>query len=174
VLTVSQQKAFEDYINNGGGFLGIHGAGGDFLYLWDWYADTLLGARFIGHPMEPQFQDADIHVEDHAGKIGADLRPGWTMKDEWYSFAANPRKSGAQVVATLDETTYSPEGRGGQNLRMGEDHPIVWTRCIGKGRSLYTAIGHRPEVYHIPENLVLLRDGLRWAAGQGESTCSAE
>ncbi len=123
--------------------------------------------------MEPQFQSARIQVEENAGNIAVDLMPGWTMKDEWYSFAGNPRDRGADVVATLDEATYIPEGRGGQDLRMGEDHPIVWTQCVGKGRSLYTAIGHRPEVYHIPENLILLRDGLRWAAGQGQSGCNS-
>lgn len=172
VLTLSQREAFEDYIHQGGGFLGIHGAGGDPTYFWDWYADELLGARFIGHPMEPQFQDARIVVEAHAGGIGADLAPGWTMNDEWYSFQDNPRASGASVVATLDENTYLPEGYGGQDLRMGEDHPIAWTRCIGNGRAMYTAIGHRPEVYQLPQNLKLLEDGLAWAAGQSALNCS--
>ncbi len=90
VLTLSQREAFKDYMHQGGGFLGIHGAGGDPMYFWDWYADELLGARFTGHPMEPQFQDARIAVEAHTGGIGADLAPGWTMNDEWYSFQDNP------------------------------------------------------------------------------------
>ncbi len=81
--------------------------------------------------------------------------------------------SGASVVATLDESTYRPEGYGGQDLRMGEDHPIAWTRCVGNGRAMYTAIGHRPEVYQLPQNLKLLEDGLVWAAGQRNSGCSA-
>lgn len=167
VLTLSQRQAFEDYINQGGGFLGIHGSGGDSVHFWDWYVDTLLGARFIGHPMEPQFQVARIQVEAHPSGIGAALQPGWTMSDEWYSFGNNPRDSGVNVVATLDEGSYAPVGRGGQDLRMGQDHPIAWTRCVGKGRAMYSAIGHRPEVYHIPENLLLLRDALVWTAGDG-------
>ncbi len=172
VLTLSQRAAFEEYIDEGGGFLGIHGSGGDFIYFWDWYADKLLGARFVGHPMNPQFQEARIQIEQTPMGIADSLAPGWTMKDEWYSFRNNPRDSGASVVATLDESTYSPEGRGGQDLRMGDDHPIVWTRCVGQGRSFYTAIGHRPEVYHIPENLILLRDALVWTSGKGEPACS--
>jgi type 1 glutamine amidotransferase len=171
VLTLSQRQAFEDYINGGGGFLGIHGSGGDSVHFWPWYVDTLLGARFIGHPSDPQFQDARLHIEENPGGIGESLAPGWTMKDEWYSFASNPRDSGAAVVATLDESTYVPDGYGGQDLRMGDDHPIVWTRCVGGGRSLYTAIGHRPEVYHLPENLILLRNALVWTAGQGVDSC---
>ncbi len=171
VLTLSQRKAFEDYVNGGGGFLGIHGSGGDSVHLWDWYVDTLLGARFIGHPMDPQFQVARVEVEKHPEGIGAALVPGWSMSDEWYSFANNPREGGAQVIATLDESTYQPTGRGGQDLRMGEDHPIAWSRCVGEGRALYSAIGHRPEVYHIPENLLLLRDALVWVAGEVDARC---
>ncbi len=169
VLTLSQRQAFEDYITNGGGFLGIHGSGGDSIYYWDWYADKLLGARFIGHPMNPHFQHADVRIEPSASRIGTALKPGWNMKDEWYSFAESPRRNGASVVATLDESSYEP----GHNLSMGEDHPIAWTRCVDNGRAFYTAIGHRTEVYHVPENLALLRDGLRWAAGQGASDCRA-
>lgn len=169
VLTLSQRQAFEDYITNGGGFLGIHGSGGDSIYYWSWYANELLGAQFIGHPMDPQFQSAAVQIETTPSGIGEQLKPGWTMKDEWYSFASSSRDSGASVVATLDESTYAP----GQRLSMGDDHPIVWTRCVDNGRAFYTAIGHRSEVYHVPENLVLLRDALRWAAGQGASDCRA-
>lgn len=173
VLTLSQRKAFETYINDGGGFVGIHGSGGDFLYFWDWYVDELLGARFIGHPMEPQFQDARVRIENTDSGIGSDLSPGWTMNDEWYSFKASPRLSGAQVVATLDENSYSPVGRGGQNLRMG-DHPIAWTRCVGNGRSFYSAIGHRPETYAQTEYLALLEQAIIWAAGKGKAKCAVE
>ena len=171
VLTLSQRKAFEDYIHNGGGFVGIHGSGGDLSYYWDWYAEQLLGARFIGHPMKPQFQRAEIQVEKSPSGIAAALRPGWSMTDEWYSFAASPRASNASVVATLDEGSYDPGDFSGRDLHMGKDHPIVWTRCVKDGRSFYTAIGHRPEVYHVPENLMLLREGLSWAMGDGKTTC---
>lgn len=171
VLTLSQRKAFEDYIATGGGYVGIHGAGGDTVYFWDWYAQQLLGAQFIGHPMQPQFQNATVHINNTESQIGAQLMPGWTMKEEWYSFAQSPRNSGASVVASLDESTYLPVGFGDKDLRMGDDHPIAWTRCVGNGRSFYTGIGHRPEGYNLPENLTLLRDGLRWATGNGASWC---
>ncbi|MCB1690003.1 MAG: ThuA domain-containing protein, partial [Halioglobus sp.] len=172
VLTLSQRKVFEDYINAGGGYVGIHGSGGDALNFWDWYVNTLLGARFIGHPMDPQLQDADIRIEEQPSGIGATVAPGWTMQDEWYSFQTSPRAAGASVIATLDEESYTQKGYGGTDLRMGDDHPIVWTRCVGDGRVFYTAIGHRPEVYNVPQTIRLLKDGVVWAAGKGNSTCS--
>ena len=170
VLTLRQREAFQDYINDGGGFVGIHGSGGDPMYFWNWYVDELIGARFIGHPMDPQFQDAKLQVESTDSGIGSDLSPGWSMNDEWYSFETSPRSSGAQVIVTLDESSYSPVGRGGQDLRMG-DHPIAWTRCVGKGRSFYSAIGHRPEVYSEPEHVKLLEQAIVWAGGNGKASC---
>jgi type 1 glutamine amidotransferase len=170
VLTLGQRQAFEQYIRGGGGFLGIHGSAGDFIYFWDWYPDTLIGARFLGHPMAPQFQDAAVRIERNPAGIGSSQAPGWTMKDEWYSFRASPRAS-SNVVATLDESTYNPVGHNGQPLAMGADHPIAWTRCIGNGRSFYSAIGHMPQTYSDPHYQALLTDAIRWTSGKGKTWC---
>lgn len=115
VLTLTERQAFKDYMERGGGFVGIHGSGGDPDHFWDWYVDTLIGARFAGHPMAPQFQDARVVVEDSKGAIAQELAPGWTMNDEWYSFKTNPRSGGAHVIATLDEASYSPREGPGRN-----------------------------------------------------------
>lgn len=122
--------------------------------------------------MDPQFQDARLVVE-RGSDLVRDLPPQWTMKDEWYSFSSSPRASGANVLVTLDESTYSLVGVGGQDLHMG-DHPIAWTRCIGKGRSFYSAIGHRAESYSDPNHLKLLEAGLLWAADGEDGQCRKE
>ena len=171
-LTLTQRRAFRQWIERGGGFAGFHGSAGDPVYLWDWYADTLIGARFTGHPMAPQFQDARVVVDDPGDPIAAGLGNGWTMSEEWYSFAASPRANGARVIATLDERSYSPVGMNGVDLRMG-DHPIAWTRCVGRGRSFYSAIGHRPENYAHPQSIKLLEQGIAWAAGLGDRRCAS-
>lgn len=168
-LTLPQRAAFRRWIERGGGFAGIHGSGGDPVYFWDWYADTLIGARFTGHPSSPQFQTARVVVEDR-GEITQGLPAEWSLLEEWYSFAASPRSKGVRVLATLDERSYVPETFGGRSIRMG-DHPIAWTHCIADGRSFYTAIGHRPEVYSDPNAARLLEQGLVWAAGLGTSSC---
>jgi uncharacterized protein len=166
VLTLTQRKAFRRYVEDGGGFLGVHGSAGDPIYFWDWYPDTLIGARFIGHPMNPQFQDAKVVVETNPAGLGASLMPGWTMNDEWYSFAKSARLTGGRVIASLDEKSYDPGGSrfGNEPLAMGADHPIAWTRCVGKGRSFYSAIGHRPETYSDTNHQKLLHEGILWAA----------
>jgi len=169
VLTIPQRSALRNYIESGGGFAGFHGSGGDPLYLWDWYADSLIGARFTGHPMAPQFQDVRLIVEDHKSAITRGLGSGWMLKDEWYSFKESPRARGAHILVTIDEASYNPVD-GARDLRMG-DHPIAWTRCVGKGRSFYSAIGHRPETYSDAKAAALLEGGIAWAAGLLSSSC---
>jgi type 1 glutamine amidotransferase len=166
VLTLSQRKAFRAYMQRGGGFVGVHGAGGDPAYFWNWYVDELIGARFIGHPDDPQFRDARITVADNTASIGVGLPREWTMNDEWYSFQKSPRAAGATVIASLDERSYSPGSGvfGGPPLAMGADHPIAWTRCVGKGRSFYSAIGHRPQTYTDTAHMHLLEQAIQWAA----------
>ncbi len=169
VLSLSQRKTLQSYLNNGGGFIAVHGSAGDPVYFWDWYPDTLIGARFSGHPMAPQFQEARI-MTNSAHPLAKMLPSEWRMTDEWYSFKANPRAAGANVLLTLDESTYKPVGMG-RDLAMGKDHPIAWTKCIGKGRMFYSAIGHLPETYNQPQNVAMLEAATDWAAKRGQSRC---
>ncbi|CAN7269554.1 ThuA domain-containing protein [Phenylobacterium sp. LjRoot225] len=164
-LTVPQEKAFQAYLAGGGGFAGIHGSAGDFSYVWPWYRDVLIGATFIGHTLNPQFRAAKVMVAGPKAGITAKLPDSWTMTEEWYSFAGPPAP-GARILVRLDESTYAP----GPRLAMG-DHPLAWTRCLGQGRSFYTAIGHRPESYVEPNSVELLEQGIAWAAGQGDTRC---
>ncbi len=170
VLTVSQRKALQSYLQNGGSFVAVHGSAGDPVYFWDWYPDKLIGARFKAHPMAPQFQEARIAVNT-AHPFAKVLPTEWRMTDEWYSFKTNPRTIGANVLLTLDESTYKPDGPMGLDLRMG-DHPIAWTNCIGKGRMFYSAIGHRPETYSEPHYVALLEEAIGWAADR-QAKCVA-
>jgi type 1 glutamine amidotransferase len=49
------------------------------------------------------------------------------------------------------------------------DHPIAWTRCVGKGRAFYAAIGHRPETYADPHYVTMLENAVAWAASRGSA-----
>lgn len=173
VLDASQAGAFRRYVEGGGGFVGVHGAGGDPSYAWPWYVQTLIGAQFIAHPgppYSPQFQTARLKVEDRSQPASRRLPQSWTRTDEWYSFAASPRGK-VRVLVSLDEGSYRPLGYNGKDIRMG-DHPIVWQHCVGKGRAFFSAMGHRPEAYAEPAYRELLKGALEWAAGKGGERCS--
>ncbi len=118
VLTLSQRRSFQRWMERGGGFVAVHGSAGDPAYFWDWYIDTLIGARFAGHPMAPQFQDARVVIDDKTHPAAAGLPAEWTMNDEWYSFKTSPRASGARIIATLDEFHLQARRHG----RTGSAH----------------------------------------------------
>ncbi len=37
---------------------------------------------------------------------------------------------------------------------------------------MYTAIGHREEMYDVPENITLIKDALKWTSGHGAKVCA--
>jgi type 1 glutamine amidotransferase len=169
-----QRSAFRAYIEQGGGFVGVHGAGGDPSYLWLWYVYDLLGSRFIGHPpIGPmQFQQATIRVEDRTHPATRHLPAAWVRTDEWYSFAGPARRPGFRVLATLDESTYAPGELDGRSLAMGADHPIMWEHCEGRGRVFYSALGHQASAYSEPDYARTLEGAVAWAARQEGDGCA--
>ena len=165
--TAEQKAAFVDWVEGGGGFVGVHGAAGTRFRYWDWYTDVLLGGgRFIGHPMSPQFQEATVDIEDPAHPTVAHLGPSFRHVDEWYSFETSARDRGSHVLATLDESTYEP---GGGN-EMGDDHPIIWIACPAEGRTFYSALGHRGASYANAGLARMIEQAVLWA-GDPSSGC---
>lgn len=164
--SAAQKQAFVRFMEGGGGFVGVHGAAGTRYRYWDWYTDTLLGgARFLGHPSWPHLQDATVQIEDFDHEIMRHFPQRFPHEDEWYSFEASAREGGAHVLASLDESTYDP-GR----WAMGDDHPIVWIACPGRGRSFYSALGHTPETYAERDQRQMLENAIAWA-GDRASPC---
>src|SRR5271166_2783698 len=160
ILDPDQKVSFERFIRSGGGFVGIHSAS-DTEYRWPWYG-RLVGTWFASHP---QIQHATVPVTaaDHSSMKGPPAV--WERTDEWYNFRSNPR-SAVQVLATVDEATYS----GGA---MGADHPIAWCQTIDGGRSWYTAMGHTKESYAEPLFRLHLLGGIESAAGVAAEGCKS-
>ncbi|MEU3250664.1 ThuA domain-containing protein [Streptomyces sp. NPDC006997] len=161
VLNGTQQTAFEQYIQGGGGYVGVHAAA-DTEYDWPFYGG-LAGALFQSHPA---IQPATVKVEDRAHDATAHLGGTWQRTDEWYNYRTNPRTT-AHVLASLDESSYS----GGS---MSGDHPISWCKDYQGGRAFYTGGGHTDESYSEPAFRRHLLGGIRWAAGMTEADCRPE
>ncbi|WP_347304613.1 ThuA domain-containing protein (plasmid) [Croceibacterium sp. TMG7-5b_MA50] len=169
IFTPEQRTAFRAWVEGGGGVVLLHGAGGDPEYDWDWWPDTLIGAQFIGHTGRPkQFQQAEVVVEDPSHPAMQGLPARWGRTDEWYSFDRVPTGHDTRILAVLDEDTYDlvPE-----RIRMGAPHPIIWTRCIGRGRVFYSALGHKAETYEEPLHRAMIAGAIRWAAGDEGDGC---
>jgi len=152
VLNDEQQKAFEHYIQAGGGFVGIHAAT-DTEYAWPWYG-KLVGGYFVKHPEQ---QMATLHIVNRKSIATRHLPKDWARKDEWYNF--KDIQPDLKVLIELDESTY----KGGSN---GPHHPMAWYHAYDGGRAFYTGLGHVDASYTDPLFLKHLLGGIQYAAGQ--------
>lgn len=152
VLDAEQQAAFERFIQQGGGFVGVHAAS-DTEYDWPWYGQ-LVGAYFASHPA---IQPATLRVSDPTHRSTRALPAEWDRTDEWYNFRGLPGPM-VGILVRLDENSYT----GGT---MGENHPISWYQVYDGGRAWYTAMGHTSESYAEPLFREHIAGGILWAAG---------
>lgn len=156
IMNEAQHQAMQQYIQNGGGFVGIHCAGA----IWkeegafqQWY-EGLIGTRLINHP---KVQEAKLIVEDRLHCCTAHLPEEWIIKDEWHRFSINPREN-VHVLISLDEDSYQGE------QKMGGDHPFTWVQHYEGGRSFFTSLGHTKEIYANANYQKLVEQGILWAA----------
>lgn len=165
-LDQSQRSAMRDWLESGGGFVGIHAALDDSHASWEWYGQAVVGARFIGHAMGLLPAVVQVERGDHVALRGVDER--WSRTDEWYSFDRSVRElPDVEVLASLDESTYEPRMKLlwiDKDLAMG-DHPIIWTRRVGEGRAFLSAFGHSAEAFLEPQHLAMLESAIDWALG---------
>lgn len=149
VLGEEQQTALENFIQKGGGFVGVHAAS-DCEYDWPWYV-KMVGASFLSHPEQ---QVAKLIVTDKNNLATKHLPDTWERKDEWYNFKnLNPD---VHVLLKIDESSY----KGGKN---GDNHPMAWYHAYDGGRAFYTELGHTDESFSEPAFLQHLLGGIKYA-----------
>jgi type 1 glutamine amidotransferase len=147
-LTDGQKAALFEFVNRGGGFIGIHSAT-DTLYGWPDYG-RLVGAYFQAHPWT---ETARVTVEDRAHPTTASLGASFELLEEFYTFRENPRPS-VHVLLSLDAASVGASG----------DYPLAWTQTIGAGRTYYNALGHFAATWDDPRFQIQIREAIRWAA----------
>ena len=152
VLNDEQQRAFEQYIRSGSGYVGIHSAT-DTEYDWPWYGE-LVGAYFKSHP--PGQQEAVFKIVDGTHQATSHLPQTWKKKDELYNFKWIGLD--LKILITIDENSY----KGGEN---GEFHPMSWYHNFDGGKAFYTALGHDKSSFEDPLYVQHLLGGIQYAMG---------
>jgi len=158
-MNQQEQRAMQDFISRGNGWVGIHAAGltgKQFISLgtayWEWYQKLLGDVIYSPHPAK---QTGTIFVEDREHPVMKNLPASFSFYDEWYEFDKSPRAN-VHVLATADESSYKPQ------KPMG-DHPIIWTNPA-YDRVIYIGIGHDVTAITDPNFSILMRDAILWAA----------
>jgi type 1 glutamine amidotransferase len=143
-----QKAALIDFVNRGGGFIGIHSAT-DTLYDWPDYG-RLVGAYFKEHPWT---QEASVIVEDRFDPSTATLGASFRLMEEFYAFRDNPRPT-VHVLLSLDATSVGASG----------DYPLAWSHGFGSGRAYYNALGHFSSTWTDARFQSQLIGAIKWAA----------
>src|SRR5258706_12824643 len=158
-FSAAQQFAIQQFISSGKGWIGIHGAGltGKLFESrdginWKWYWHLLGDAYYIPHP---PLQEGVVKVENREHPVTKNLPPNFSLRDEWYEFENAP--SNVTVLAVADESTYKPKKPMGY-------HPVIWTNPAFN-RVLYISVGHDSTSCDNESYKTLLRDAIKWAAG---------
>lgn len=180
VFNSEQEAAFENFIRNGGAFVGVHSAA-DTEHGWPFYGE-LVGAYFLTHPVLNQ--PGSIIIEDHDHPSVSHVSDPWTIQptEEFYSFKTNPRDE-VRVITRIDESSYmqepntscDPSGNptfpeGGFSGIQG-DHPMTWCHDKFAGRAWYTALGHEATLYFDPDYQQHVLNGILTATKRIEASC---
>ncbi|TKG97097.1 ThuA domain-containing protein [Puteibacter caeruleilacunae] len=153
-----QRDIFKHYIQNGGGFVGVHIACGTERN-WPWF-NAMIGGRFVRHPKRQKF---DIHMIDQNHQSTKHLPKIWQWEDECY-FMDNLNPD-INVLFAADLTTVTDDKmKDFPGNIFGTYFPLAWYHKYDGGVQWYTALGHTNEHYDDPLFREHLRQGILWVA----------
>jgi uncharacterized protein len=158
----AQRKAFEDYMEHGGGWMGFHIAGWtENRAAWPWFSD-FLGTVFTGNSWPPL--PATITVDDTTHSAVKGLPAHFDSPDnEWYSWQPTLRSNpNIKVLMTLAPSNFP---LGFKDTLGGGDIPVTWANT--KYNMLYTNMGHGSKILSSATQNLFFEKALLWLGGQG-------
>jgi type 1 glutamine amidotransferase len=181
-MSDAQKKMLTDFVRGGKALIGAHCASLTF-YNYPEFGE-MLGGYFNRNL--PQGTIAVLKVEDTKHPATKMLGAGWPLVDEFYLFGTAPwdaarpddnidvlfknkipmgfSRSKVHVLLSLD--TEKMDMSKQPNLVRGGDYPQAWTREYGKGRTFYTSLGHRDDIWSGDAVFrAHINGGIRWALG---------
>lgn len=191
-LSETQKADLLDFVRKGGGFGGTHSAS-DTFYDWPEYG-KLIGGYFDGHPwhqkirviVEDRTHPATKHLGESfeitdeiyqfrtpydRGRLRVLLsmdravdRPQISEKGKEVTFTFKDGVATLRVDGTVKPANgFRYEGPRGK--RADGDNALAWVQQYGKGRTFYTALGHREEVWKDERFQKHLLGGMRFLLG---------
>ena len=161
--TDAQKKVFQNYIRNGGAFVGVHSASCSERD-WPWFWANV-GGKFLRHP---PLQPFDIKVIDRDHPSTNFLDPVWKWEDEcYYLDHLNPD---IHVLLAADLTTVEDDQKDKYPGETAERYlPLCWCHEFDGGRQWQTALGHKIEHYKDANFIKHITGGIIWAMDKGKS-----
>ena len=161
-----QRKTLLDFIKQGKGFAGFHGASDAGMPKWPEYTD-MIGGCFDGHPWNAG-GTWPFTVEDAPHPLCQSF-PSRTFRfsDEIYQYKGYDRKN-LRVLVSLNAKESGKDGKSPTN-----DYPVSWVKSYDKGRVFYTNFGHNKATWWTPYLLKHFLHGIRWSVGAIDGTVAS-
>ena len=160
--TDTQRLAFRQYIESGGGIVGIHSVMGTERN-WTWFKQ-LLGGTFSWHAV---FQKYHVRVIDKQHPSVKGLPTDWERADECYfekDMYAGIHTFLVQDVATLKTDEKATE-RVKQNMGSFKNYyPAAWHNFFDGGLAWITTLGHDKNDYSEPVYMQHILQGIEFVA----------
>jgi type 1 glutamine amidotransferase len=156
--SAEQRKAFEQYMENGGGWFGFHVAAyNDRSTNWPWFVNFLGGSVFNRNSWPPL--PAKLVIEDTKHPVTKALPPTFIAPlNEWYQWKPSPRENKkVKVLASLSVDNYP---LGLKDILPDGDTPVVWTNT--DYRMIYLNMGHGDNIFSDATQNKLIIDAFRW------------
>ena len=174
---LTQQAAFQAYMDGGGAWFGCHFAAYNPAPTdWDWYFNQFLGSGgYNGNTWRPT--SAELLVENPAHPLSEGLGSVFTAApNEWYAWKIDLRtKPNIEILLSIDPSSF-PLGTGPKPEEIWHEgyYPIVWTNT--DYRMLYINMGHDDmdyggtngplsSTFSSPEQNQMYLNAIRWLGG---------
>lgn len=157
-----ERKAFEDYMEHGGAWMGFHGSGyNDKDTHWEWFNQFLGCGKFYCNNWPPQ--PALLRCDTHKHSITKSLPKEFVAPaSEFYQWEPSPRKNkNVEVLLSISKKMYP---FGIKDIVKWGDFPVVWTNK--KYRMVYLNMGHGDEGFIDATQSLLFVNAFRWLADQ--------
>ena len=163
--TKAERDAFEQYMENGGGWVGFHAAAyNDKNTHWPWFVKFLGGGVFYCNNWPPQPVLVEIDNEEHP--VTKNLPASFVAPaSEWYQWTPSPRQNkDVEVLLSLSPKNYP---LGIKDVVNFGDFPIVWSNK--NYRMIYLNMGHGDEEFIDGTQNLLLVNAFRWVVSKDKS-----
>ena len=163
--TKAERAAFEQYMENGGGWVGFHAAAyNDKNTHWPWFVKFLGGGVFYCNNWPPQPVLVEVDNEEHP--VTKNLPASFVAPaSEWYQWTPSPRQNkDVEVLLSLSPKNYP---LGIKDVVNFGDFPIVWSNK--NYRMIYLNMGHGDEEFIDGTQNLLLVNAFRWVVSKDKS-----
>jgi hypothetical protein len=178
-FTDEGKRAFVDFVKKDGkGIVFLHQS---YVtnYGWKEWGELLgayMGTGQLFDGTNTAKRKAVLKIEDRTHPATRHLPEHWTLDDEFYQFAKTTgvlgptkqpvpfafNRNNVHVLVSFDTERTDFTGAPNQWNKDG-DYPQVWSQTIGKGRTFYTAIGHREDLWRSdPVYRQFMTGAVRW------------